>query len=140
MRVIIFAVCALFCLTAIARAQNTGGLRGTVTDWHDGRAVRNATVIVRSGAVDLSTTTDAHGRFLFMALPPGRVLVMVEPLGLSPTSFHACVRADQFRDLAIHVGWDFSVPYMVRTSRYNEMLQYAPNADVTADLYSLGSC
>jgi len=128
----VFAI-AIAVFAAPAVAQNTGGIRGTVTEPKTGRPVAHATVYVHSPAVDVSVQTDAHGMFRFFGLPPGRTLVDVVAKGYVETRFVACVRADNFQEYPVHLmrGYGTSV---------NHELGGRPASGITSDLYSIGYC
>ena len=71
---LLHAVALCVTLPAIARAQTTGTLRGTVVDEH-GRPLAGATIVVASTAQTVTgrgTVTDAAGAFLITSLPPSR--------------------------------------------------------------------
>lgn len=131
-KVILLAI-AFAALDVPALAQNTGGIRGTVTEPKTGRPVAHATVYVHSPAVDVSVQTDAHGVFRFFGLPPGRTLVDVVAKGYVETRFVACVRADNFQEYPVHLmrGYGTSV---------NRELGRHPEPGITSDLYSIGYC
>ncbi len=81
--------CLIFVLilvagTALAQGVATADLRGTVTD-PQGAVVANATVTIRdkSRNFERSTTTDAEGEYLMLAVPPGEYEVTVEAQGFA---------------------------------------------------------
>jgi hypothetical protein len=70
------ALCVI--LPAMARAQTTGTLRGSVVD-ENGRPLAGATVVIASAGQAVSgrgTVTDAAGAFVIVSLPPARDYVI----------------------------------------------------------------
>src|SRR5262245_30758267 len=72
-------------VSAIAFAQSTATLKGTVTD-PTGAVVSNAKVVVRSQATGIERTvqTDSDGNYQVAALPPDTYRVEVQAQGFSP--------------------------------------------------------
>jgi hypothetical protein len=68
-----------------ALAGVTGGLGGFVTD-DQGKAVAGASVKVLSASQAASTTTDASGHFVFLALAPDTYTVSIVKEGFAPVS------------------------------------------------------
>jgi hypothetical protein len=77
---------ALCAMALAALAQNTGSLSGTVHD-PNGAAVANAKVIVSDPTknINLETTTNAEGNFVFATLQPGTYNIKVEAQGFKKT-------------------------------------------------------
>src|SRR5579864_6528792 len=74
---------ACFCLlSAVVFAQETGSIRGTVTDTSSA-AVPAAKITVTDvdRNVDYSTVSDSSGRYIFPTLPPARYTLAVEAAG-----------------------------------------------------------
>jgi|GEM_PF-646936 len=70
-------IAASSCAQAYAAGGVTGILRGTVVDSKRNAPVAGATVFVRAGSGSYKGTTDAHGFFAFLALPPDTYSVLV---------------------------------------------------------------
>jgi hypothetical protein len=69
-----------------ALAGTTGGLQGTVVDTDTGAPVAGAKVTVDSPSQTASTTTDAGGHYVFLALAPDSYTVSVIKDGYNPSS------------------------------------------------------
>ena len=78
----VFLTALFVCFGAVAMAQSTSSLQGTVTD-EKGGVVPNATVVVRSEATAIERTiqTDEAGNYQVAALPAGSYHVEVRALG-----------------------------------------------------------
>jgi len=63
--------------TGLAAAGVTGQISGTIVDDKD-QPVAGATVTVHSDTAEESTTTDEHGHFIFISLPPGIYVAILE--------------------------------------------------------------
>lgn len=77
-----FLLCMLILVSAIAFAQVTASIKGTVTD-ASGAAVAGAKVTATSAAlgIERSTTTNGSGDYEIPSLPPGIYKVKVEQTG-----------------------------------------------------------
>src|SRR5262249_23455894 len=82
--VFVLAVLAFAGLASSQTQITTGTIQGTVTD-QSGAVVADAEVVANNLATQAATTqkTDAEGRFVFLALPPGRYSVTVNKTGFT---------------------------------------------------------
>lgn len=128
--------------SAVAQAQNVGGVRGTVvtTTATPRGPIKNAQLTLLSGAFVASTATDADGFFVFMAVPPGPATIEVSAPGFSSVSVPVCVEAGVFRTLPIRLRAGGSLPQLIANANYNKRLQQLPDPGITSDLYSIGGC
>jgi hypothetical protein len=79
-----------------ALAGTTGGISGTLTDTSTGKAVAGAKITAVSPSQTATTTTDASGRFNFLALAPDTYTISAEKDGYAPQSIAGVtVFADQ---------------------------------------------
>jgi outer membrane receptor protein involved in Fe transport len=78
---------------AIAHAQETGTVTGTVTRAADGGALSSVSVSVP--AVGVSTITGADGRYTLRRVPAGPQTVVFRWLGYAPTEVDVVVEADR---------------------------------------------
>jgi hypothetical protein len=93
---------SLVCQGTRVLAGTTGTLSGTVTDATTHQPLAGATVSVASPSQYESVTTDASGRFAFLALAPDIYAVSVTLAGYQPTSVAGeTVVADQRQTLSI---------------------------------------
>ncbi|MHB8195830.1 MAG: carboxypeptidase regulatory-like domain-containing protein [Vulcanimicrobiaceae bacterium] len=84
-----------------ALAGTTGGLSGSVVN-EKGAPIAGAKVSVNSPSQIASTTTDAHGNFVFLSLSPDTYTVSVSAKGYAPiTLTGVTVFADQVQRLAL---------------------------------------
>jgi TonB-dependent starch-binding outer membrane protein SusC len=86
------AICML-ALPASAVAQETGSIRGTVTDAATGGPVAGVQVTLRG--TTRGTMTDARGAFLITGVPVGERTVRVESIGFRQVEQTVTVRADE---------------------------------------------
>ncbi len=103
----LFVAIAMFALlfgqVTWALAGTTGGLSGLVTD-DAGAPVSGATVKMISASETASGTTDAHGRFGFLALAPDTYTISIEKDNYSPISYAGVsIFADQQQSLSFHM-------------------------------------
>ncbi|MBU0508607.1 TonB-dependent receptor [bacterium] len=79
----------------LAASASAAGLTGTVKDYSSGRAVEGATVSI--SALDLSTSTDARGRFELAGLPEGRYVVNLAKSGYHGYTYEQVVTDNRKR-------------------------------------------
>lgn len=77
-RVLLLAVVALFFGVALAQAQSTGTITGTVKD-NDGAGVVGANVFIKGTM--MGAATDTEGKYRIAAVPPGRYTLVVRFIG-----------------------------------------------------------
>ncbi len=125
--------------TGIALAQGLATFRGTLHAWHGTRPVPNARVSIRlaSGGT-IATTSDAHGAFALLGVPPGKALLTVEADGYSPTSIRLCVHPDETRFLPLRLISAGSIPQLTEVVRYNSAVANGVNRDTAANVYYVG--
>lgn len=106
----IFAVClaGLFATMPVPAQSFTATIRGVVTDASQA-AVAGAKVVARESNrnIDHPTTTDASGRYVLSALPPGRYTLSVEQPGFKKfkqQDFELLVQQQSTLDVSLSVG------------------------------------
>jgi hypothetical protein len=79
---LLVATAAIFIAQAVAQAQTTGSMTGTITDQNNA-VVAGATVTLNSNVAsgERSVVTDSNGKFDFQALLPGTYSITVEAAG-----------------------------------------------------------
>src|SRR5438105_2295921 len=122
-----FVVCllAIIALAGFAAAQTqitTGVMQGTVVD-QNGSAVSGAQVVAKNLDTQAETplNTDNNGRFVFLALPPGRYSVTVAKEG-----FAKIVQ----KDLELTVGQAMSLKFSMKIATGNEVVEVTGSASV----------
>jgi len=83
--VAVLLIVGMFCQGTRVLAGTTGGLSGTVLD-ENGAPVTAASVTIASPSAVNHATTDAAGKFNFLALIPDTYVLSVEKPGYEPTS------------------------------------------------------
>jgi outer membrane receptor protein involved in Fe transport len=83
----------LFVGPAVARAQETGTITGTVTRAADAGALSSVSVSVP--ATGISTITGTDGRYTLRRVPVGPQTVVIRWLGYAPTEVQVVVEADR---------------------------------------------
>jgi hypothetical protein len=111
-------VLVVLAFAGVASSQTqitTGTLQGTVTD-QTGALIAGADVVASNPATQAATTqqTDADGRFVFLALPPGRYSVTV-----SKTGFTRIIQ----KDFDLTVGQALSLRLTLKVSAVNETVE-----------------
>lgn len=141
MRTLIMVLLFARAATGAAFADNTGGIRGTVTSLNDGRAIAGATIEIHSATVDESTKTDARGGFTFLSLPPGPIKILVGATGYQSDTLRACVQTGVFRTLPIRLwfGRAGSQQWSAMHETNKELI-YHPYTGAAVDRYSYGPC
>ncbi|HET9837889.1 MAG TPA: carboxypeptidase regulatory-like domain-containing protein [Candidatus Angelobacter sp.] len=111
-------VLAVFVFTGLASSQTqitTGTIQGTVTD-QSGALVTGADVVASNLATQATSAqkTDADGRFVFLALPPGRYSVTA-----SKTGFTKLIQ----KDVDLTVGQAISLRLTLKVSATSETVE-----------------
>lgn len=79
-----------------------GTLRGTVVDQADGKPIAGAAIVVTSGSGTFHTTTDGHGFFTLLDLPPDTYVVNIAALDYDPISLTGVtVSGDQIQSIGV---------------------------------------
>ncbi|HVN68464.1 MAG TPA: carboxypeptidase-like regulatory domain-containing protein [Candidatus Binatia bacterium] len=79
-----------------AMAGTSGNISGTLTDAKTGSPIAGASIEIKSGAQEVTTTTDAHGRYVAFALQPDNYTLTAMKPGYDTRSVSGySVSADQ---------------------------------------------
>jgi hypothetical protein len=108
-----FILTLLIAPSIAAQSQSTTGtIQGTVQDVN-GAAVPGANVEIKNLDTNLARTqtTDEEGRFIALALPPGRYSVTVSKQGFATT---------ELPETALTVGQALTVPFSLKISEVQE--------------------
>src|SRR5215467_8816286 len=113
--VFVLAVLAFAGLASSQTQITTGTIQGTVTD-PSGALVADADVVASNLATQAATArkTDADGRFVFLALPPGRYSVTA-----SKTGFSKIIQ----KDVDLTVGQALSLRLTLKISSASETIE-----------------
>lgn len=90
-------------VVSAAFAQNTGGVKGTVTD-ESGAVVPAVTVTVTGNGVSKTAQTQADGTYTISALPAGQYTVQVNVHGFAPFSKGVSVAAGSTENLPVNLS------------------------------------
>ena len=106
MRFRVAALLLLFfsCLAApvFAAGGVTGTLRGTVVDQGDGKPISGAAVVAGAGSGVFRATTDAHGFFTILDVPPDTYTINISASGyIGVTLTGVTVYGDQVQSLGV---------------------------------------
>jgi hypothetical protein len=83
---ILIALFAVLETPAYAAGGVTGTLRGTVVDQADAKPIAGAAIDVISGSGTFHATSDAHGFFTLLDLPPDTYVVKINATGYEPVT------------------------------------------------------
>lgn len=135
-----------------ALADTTGSVRGFVQHTQcisqstgGDPPIRNATVEIYGPNGVWTAKTDEHGFYVIFGIVPGRYIIKASygwyfanmPLGIR----HICIHAgnDRVVNLALSDRYpDLPNTWAIRRRDY--LLQFAPDASQTADVYNIGDC
>jgi hypothetical protein len=121
---------ALFCQGTGVLAGTTGGLGGTVLDEKNAPVV-GATVSVASPTGLARTTTDANGKFSFLALSPDTYVVSVEKAGFESTSVAGVtVFADQVASIQVQERHELKLVGTVTSRAASSLIKPGTVGDV----------
>jgi uncharacterized surface anchored protein len=97
LKLIIFGLLFAFVSqTTSALAGTTGGISGIITDASTGEPLAGAHLQISSSSQAATATTDSHGHYIVLSLPPDDYTVTVSKAGYDPKSVSNCtVEADQ---------------------------------------------
>lgn len=113
-----------------AQAQETGDIRGTVTNT-DGQPVPAASVVVEG--TRLGTLTNPAGEYMIADVPVGTHTVRVSVIGLQPGSRQVTVRANATATADFSLGIDaLNMEGIVVTGSPNPKVKLASSVAVTA--------
>ncbi len=80
----------------------TGTLRGSVVDQSDGKPIPGAAIVVTAGSGTFRTTTDAHGFFTLLDLPPDTYVVKIAAINYEPVTLTGVtVYGDQTQTIGV---------------------------------------
>lgn len=123
------------CQETRALAGVTGNMAGTVRD-DAGAPVAGASVQASSVSQVAKTTTDAHGRFLFLALVPDTYTISIAKEGYQPTSFPGnSVFADQTQQVVLTLPKKLKTIVRVTSQAGASLVK----SGVGGDMYSVNS-
>lgn len=119
--------------TETAQAGTTGVITGTVLDEKTAPIV-GARVTATSTTDIEKTTTDPHGHFVFLALPPNIYTITLEKKGFIPLAFAGItVFADNSLALNFKMPTELRVVAILADPSYNSLV----SRRVTSDLYDV---
>jgi hypothetical protein len=105
---------AFLLVAAIARAQDTGQIEGTVRDQQAGVLPGTTMTLVNQvSGVSRTTVTEADGRYRFPALAPGRYTVRAELSGFA---------SEEARDITITIGLDLKRDFALKLQSVAETI------------------
>lgn len=118
----VFLLCMLTLISAIASAQVTASIKGTITD-SSGAAVAGAKVTATSAAlgIDRSTTTNGSGDYEIPSLPPGTYVVKVEQSGF---------QAEQANHVSIEVSQNVVQNFSLKVASSTEVITVEGSAPI----------
>ena len=126
----------LFCLpSSPALADVTGAVRGSVTV--DGAPAAAARVTIAGEGTSATTSTDAHGRFVFAQIAFGRYTVTAEVAGKSAASAPVDVSTDSVSEVALAIGGPAVIGRTVATARGVGSNPVSVNTLSSADITAL---
>jgi len=130
------AILALLLQGTWVLAETTGQITGTLTDTQTARPIAGAHVTAQSPSQSAATTTDAQGRFAFLALPPDTYSVTATANGYETTVLNGItVQADQVQ--TAHLTAPRSLQRIGHTTSRSAADVVRPGQ--TADVYSVNA-
>lgn len=98
MRIVVLLFLFLIAGPVAVGAQDTGMVRGRVTDWQTGRGIAGAIVSARSPSGYARTKTDRNGFYVFLSLPTAGTTISAVYPGYEDSAVRdVCVQSDQVR-------------------------------------------
>jgi len=100
--VFIFIISFLFIQNSEIFCQQTGSLRGFLTDSTNGEAIIYANVVIKD--VDRGSSTDKNGYFFIPAIPPGKRTVIISYLGYTTKTVSAVIIDGKITELDLKLS------------------------------------